>query len=263
MTKKSPFDSFNTQVRGVNRGADPHLPLWKAWNDNDRSEEHLEPLMDAMEPTIKSHAKKTHSGLGGSIPYAALEAKYRSSAKKSLDNFKPEGGTKVRNWVLTGFRRTTDFVDQNRNFAAVPGSRVGMYQRYQNAKNEFLTTHGHEPSFEDMKVLMPDVPEHHLRPLMQEFRRELYIGGSPDPESNDDSSLGHSPSEVRTILSLMPALLTPDEHKVFKELKLIGPAEPKKVDVESVAKKTGFTVNQVYRLRASIYEKAKPHLRDV
>lgn len=257
--KKSPFDKFNTDARRT-RGEDPHLELWKAWENGGRKEEHLEPLLDALEPTIKQHAKKAFSGIGGSIPYSALEAKYRASAKQSLDKFSPTGGAKVKTWVITEFRRTTDFVDANRNFSGVPKPRVALYQRYQNAKNEFMTQHGHEPTLEELKVLMPDIPETQLRPLMKEFRRELFIGGSPDPEAHDDGSLGHSPSEVRTVLSLAPALLSPEEKRVFDAL---FPPGGSKTSIEQVARKVNLTPNQVYRIRAAIYSKVKPHLQNI
>lgn len=254
----SAFDIFN---RNAKKTADPHLEMWKKWDSSGRHPDHLEPLMDALEPTVQQHAKRVHSGVGGSIPYAAVEAKYRVSAKMSLDKYDPSKGMKVRNFVLNEFKRTTDFIDANRNFASVPGSRVGLYQRFQNAKNAFITEHGHEPTFEELKVLLPDIPERQLKPLMTEFRRELYIGGNPDPESSDDSSLEHHASEVQTLLSLMPGLLTPDEKKVFAELRLAGPDDRKAVNVAAIARKTGMTQNQVYRHRAAIMKKVEPHLR--
>lgn len=263
MKQKSIFDSFNQSAAGARKKADPHLELWKTWSDS-KQPEHLEPLMDALEPTIQRYAKQTHSGLGGRIPYAAVEAKYRSSAKQSLDNFNPEGGAKVRNWVIGGFRRTRQFTDDYRNFSSVPRERLAHYQAFQNAKNEFLTQHGHEPSLEEMKVLLPEIPANKLKPMMSEFRRELFIGQSPDPESSDDSSLGHSPGQIQSILSLAPAILTPDENRVLRELTDRNALSGNKpVVIAQIAKKTGLTENQVYRHRASIFKKVEPYIKKV
>lgn len=257
MKTRSLFDRFNQSARKAN---DPHLELWKKWDDGGRKEPHLEPLMDALEPTVQQYAKKMHKGIGGSIPYSAVEAQVRIATKKGLDSYDPDKGTKVRTWVIGGLKQTSTFLAKNRNFAGVPKPRFQQFQRFQNAKNEFIATHGHEPTFEDMKVMLPDIPESSLRPMMTEFRREIFIGGNPDPEAADDSSLGHPPSQIRTIISLMPALLTPEEKKVFDHL---YPTTGSPASIAQISKKTGLSQNQIYRIRAAIYKKAKPHLGNI
>ncbi len=257
-SRKSTFDTFNQSARkaAAPGGHDPHRELWQKWVDSGKKKEHLEPLLDALEPTIQTHAKRKLKGLGGSIPYSALEQQLRIAAKKGLESYDPTKGTKVRTHVITNFQRTTDFVAGNRNFAHIPKPRVELYQRFQNARNEYMQEHGHEPTLEEMKRLLPDVPEKNLNPMMREIRRELYIGGHPDPEA-DDGSIGHAPSQVRSIISLMPALLTPEEQKVFDQL---YPSMGEPLTVAQIAKKTGLNQNQVYRLRSAIYKKVKPHL---
>ena len=263
MKQRSLFDSFNQNAKSVRKAGDPHLDLWHTWSAS-KEPEHLEPLMDALEPTIQQHAKRTHSGLGGRIPYAAVEAKYRSSAKQSLDNFNPAGGTKVKNWVIGGFRRTSQFVSDYRNFAAVPKDRLAHYQSFQNAKNEFLTEHGREPTLAEMKILLPEVPATKLKPMMSEFRRELFIGKSDDPDKDDDSSLGHTPGQIQSILSLAPAILTADENRVLKELTDRNALNARKpVAISEVARKTGLTENQVYRHRAAIFKKVGPYIQKI
>lgn len=258
--QKSPFDKFNQQARAATpRGHDPHRALWENWANNGKQPEHLEPLLDAMEPTIQSHAKRKLKGLGGSIPYSALEQQLRIAAKKGLESYKPDSGAKVRTWVITNFQRVTDDISKWRNFAQIPKPRVEMYQRFMNAKNEFVSHHGHEPTLADMKKALPDIPEKDLRPMMKEIRRELFIGGNPDPEA-DDGSLGHAPSQIRSIISLMPALLTPEEQKVFDHL---YPAIGAPQSVAQIARRTGLSQNQVYRVRSAIYRKVKPHLGGV
>lgn len=260
MTKKDTFGSFNSVARTAAPGGhDPHLDLWKTWHGSGKKPEHLEPLMDALEPTIQNAAKRKLKGLGGSIPYSALEQQLRIAAKKGLESYDPTRGTKVRTHIITNFQRTTDFVAGNRNFAHIPKPRVEMYQKFTNAKNIFMEEHGHEPTLHDMKALLPDIKEKDLKPMMNEIRRELYIGGHPDPEA-DDGSLGHAPSQVRSIISLMPALLSPEEQKVFDHL---YPQLGEPSSVAQIARKTGMNQNQVYRVRSAIYKKVRPHLRNL
>lgn len=259
MSSKSKFDSFNQTARAAAApgGHDPHRQLWQTWVDSGKKPEHLEPLLDALEPTIQSTAKRKLKGLGGSIPYSALEQQLRVAAKKGLESYDPSRGTKVRTHIITNFQRTTDFIAGNRNFAHIPKPRVELYQKFMNAKHEFMSDHGHEPTLQDMKALLPDVPERDLKPMMTEIRRELFIGGNPDPDASDDGSLGHAPSQVRSIISLMPALLNDEEKKVFNHL---YPTVGDPSTVAQIAKKTGMNQNQVYRLRSAIYKKVKPHL---
>ncbi len=256
------FDSFAALARPFvskdEKKEDPHLPLWQKWHDSGRKPEHLEPLLDAFESDIQRKAQQLSKGTGGTVPLSFLEGELRIAAKKGLESFKPEGGTKVRNWIIyNNFQRASTALAKARNFAYVPKNRVELYQRFQNAKNEFLTEHSREPSFEEMKILLPDLPEHTIKPLMTEFRRELFIGGHPDPDVDDSPS--HGPSQVRSIISLMPAILTTDEKKVFDHLYPSGDAQPP--SIAQIAKKTGLTQNQVYRVRAEIYNKVKPHLK--
>lgn len=258
--KRSPFDKFNQEARqgAAGSASDPHRELWETWKRT-KKPQHLETLMDALEPTIQASARRSFKGLGGSIPYSAVEQQFRIAAKKGLESYDPAKGTKVKTHVITNFMRTSDFIRSNRNFAYVPTPRVDKYQRFQNAKNEFVEQHGHEPTLEDMKLLLPDMKENDLRPMMSEFRRELFIGGSPNPDA-EDASLGHAPSQVRSIISLMPALLTADEKKVFEHL---FPSVGEAPNIAQIAKKTGMSQNQVYRVRSAIYQKVKPHLGGV
>lgn len=258
MTKKqqSLFDRFNALAR--TKKEDPHLELWHKWDSNGRKSEHLEPLLDAFETDIQRKAQQMSKGTGGNVPLSHLEGHYRIAAKKGIEKFDPNGGTKLRNWIVySQFPAVSTPLAKARNFAYVPKNRSDLYQRFQNAKNEFLTEHGHEPTLEEMKILLPDIPENTMKPLMKEFRRELFIGGNPNPEA-DDGSEGHAPSQVRTILSLMPAILTPEEKKVVEHL---YPTSGENPSIAQIAKKTGLTQNQVYRVRADIYNKVKPHLK--
>lgn len=251
----NPFARFNQDAKKARGAPDPHLELWHTWDKNGRQTKHLEPLLDALEPTIINQAKKTYNGLGGSVPYATVEAKARIAAKEGLESYTP-GKAKVKTWVTTSFMRMSDMVAKNRNFTSAPKPRFAKYQEFQNAKNEFQEEHGHEPSYSEMQLLLPDIHPKDLKPMMKEFRRELYIGGNPDPDA-DDGSLGNSPSQLRTILSLTPALLTPGEKVVFDQLYPTSGAPP---SIAKITKTTGLSQNQVYRIRASIYKKVKPHL---
>lgn len=260
MTKRqqSLFDSFAALARGAEKKEDPHLAMWKKWDEGGRKVEHLEPLLNAFETDIQRKAQQLAQSTGGNVPLSFLEGKLRVAAKKGIEKFDPQGGTKLRNWIIySQFPAISTPLSKARNFAYVPKDRVNLYQRFQNAKNEFLTEHGREPTLEEFKNILPDLKESTLKPLMREFRTEHFIGGHPDPNVDDTPS--HSSSQVRTIISMMPAVLAPDEKKVFDHLFPPGVETPP--SIAQIAKKTGFTANQVYRIRADIYNKVKPHLK--
>jgi DNA-directed RNA polymerase specialized sigma subunit len=258
MNKKvNEFNKAAAQVLGSRpKSADPHEALWRKWHDGGRRDSDLAELLDVFEPLVQRQAKARTRGAGGSIPYSAMESQLRIAAKKSIESFNPAGGTKLSTWVTTGLQRVTDFVAANRNFARIPKNRVDMYQKFQNARNALQDDLGREPTVQELSQQLPGVKPKDIQRLTSEIRTEHYIGGNPDPEA-DDGSIGHAPSQMRSILSLMPALLTPDEKRVFEEL---FPPTGGTASMADVARKTGLNKSRIYQLRAAIFKKTKPYL---
>lgn len=238
------------------KSADPHEELWKKWHDGGRKEQDLVPLLDAFEPLIQRTAKNRTAGVGGGIPYGAMEPQLRIAAKKSIERFSPGGGAKLSTWVTTGLQRVTDFVASNRNFSRIPKNRVDLYQGFQNAKNELTEELGRAPHEHEIAERLPGVKKTDIGRLMTEVRRELLIGGNPDPEA-DDGSLGHAPSQVRSALSLMPSILSPEEKRVFDQL---YPPSGHAASMQEIAQRTGMNKSRIYQIRAAIFKKVKPYL---
>jgi DNA-directed RNA polymerase specialized sigma subunit len=262
MSTNKKITEFNRTARqelgSKPKSADPHEELWRKWHAGGRQERDLVPLLDAFEHVIQKQARTRTRGVGGSIPYGAMETQLRLAAKKSIESFNPDsGGAKLQTWVTTGLQRVTDFVAANRNFARIPKNRVDLYQRVQNAKNELHDELGREPSAHEISQRLPDVKPNDIQRLMVEVRTEHYIGGNPNPEAADDGSLGHAPSQMRSIISLMPSLLTSEEKKVFDQL---FPSNGSPASMAEIAKRTGMNKSRVYQLRSAIFKKAKPYL---
>jgi DNA-directed RNA polymerase specialized sigma subunit len=260
MNNNKKINDFNRNAQSAigprARSNDPHAELWQKWHDGGRKDSDLEDVLDVFEPLIQKQARMRAKGAGGSIPYGAMESQLRIAAKKSIESYNPAGGTKLSTWVTTGLQRITDFVASNRNFSRIPKNRVDLFQRFQNAKNELHGELGREPSVHEISQRLPGVKPNDIARLTTEVRTEHYIGGNPDPEA-DDGSLGHTPSQMRGIISLMPALLTAEERQVFDHL---FPSTGQMTPMNDVAKRTGMSKSRVYQVRAAIFKKAKPYL---
>lgn len=257
--KKSEVDEFNKAASAAVSKLPKEQKLWEDWHQGGRTPEKLDALMHSLEPLVQQHATKQTRGFGGSIPHSAMEAQLRLAALKGIQSYDPDKGTKLKTHVITNFMRTTGFVAANRNFSRIPKNRLEKFQSFHNAKNELYDELGREPTVEELQGSLGWKNVNEVKRLNKEIRRELYIGGNPDPEA-DDGSHGHSPSQIRSILSLAPSMLTPEERRVFDEL---YPSVGEPASMAQIAKKTGLNQGQIYRIRTAIYNKVKPHLSSV
>jgi hypothetical protein len=109
---------------------DKELELFHAWHNNGRKEEDFLPLLTSIRPMIQSEAKKRLSGLGGSIPRAALESALTNAAAAAIHNYDParlgQTGTPVKltTHIHNNFQRISDFVGASRNARYLPRSKL-------------------------------------------------------------------------------------------------------------------------------------------
>lgn len=244
-------DAFNAKAR---RGRE--LELWHHWNDNGRKSEHLEPLMQSLDPIIKSQVRKySGSGYGDAIPAAAVEMELRNLAHKGIEKFDPKRGVQLTTHIYNQFPAITTFLAAGRNYAGVPKARVDKFQAFQNAKNELTEQLGREPSAEELHVHMGGKNINETKRLMKSFRSEM---SSHMPIENDE---GIAPSQMRSLILLMPSLLDAEERRAFDAIFPGGNVPQERFDAKAVARQMGVPEHQVYRLRDRIMKKMEPHLK--
>lgn len=227
--------------------APKELEMWQRWNQGGRRPQDLEPLLKSLDNVIDREARMRSSGLGGSIPQAALKNELRNAAVKALETYDPSMNTKLTTHVKNNFMRTTGFIAANRNASGyAPKNRVDKYQYYMNAKNDLEQQLGREPTFEELAAAAPDISRNDLRRMQKEIRSEVFSGLGTEFE--DGVSLDAAKSRLR----LYRSRLTPQEQQVADAL-FSGQYRSS----GQVAKALGLTPVQLSKLKASIERKTR------
>lgn len=248
---RTSIDDFNAKAR---RGRE--LELWHQWDQGGRKPEHLEPLMQSIDNIIKSQARKFQgSGYGGSIPVVALEQELRNLALKGIEKFDPNRGVQLTTHIYNQFPAVTTFVAKGRNYAGVPKARVDKFQAFQNAKMELSEGLGREPSAEELHLHLGWKNINETKRMMKSFRPEAF---SHAPIEGDE---GIAPSQMRSLIMLMPSLLDAEERQAFDAIFPGGNVPTGKFDAKQVARQLNIPEHQVYRLRERIMRKMEPHLK--
>ena len=238
------------ELRG--RGAKEQV-LWQRWNKGGRKPHHLTPLLNSLDPFIKSKARQYAKQGDIGIPKSSIEAKLRQHAMKGIKTFNPRAGTKLTTHIGNKFLAMSDFVHENRNFAHIPKARSQQFQPFRNAHMELEMELGRDPTVPELqnKLQWPNVKD--VARMKKEIKSELFSG---DPGEGQGAS-----SQIRSMIQLMPSLLRGnDEKKVFGALYPTAGGTP---SVKDVARNTGMSEQRVYQLRARILKRAKPYLKKI
>ncbi len=252
------------EVRG-RRGQE--LELWKKWNEAGRKPEHLEPLMQSIQPLIRREATKRLSGLAGTIPRASLEPMLQDYAVRAFESYKPgivgKTGRPVQltTHVVNSFQRISDLVSKGRNARYLPRNKLEKANEVMTAQQEFEQTHGRKPTFAELKAALPawnakrgDRTEKKLRQLTNALAPEVYSGVS---EFSDDISA--DVDKYRSAVLLVYGQLNPQEQQ-FADLHYPAAGETPQ-NIKQIAKQMGIPEHKVYRLRARVDNRIAPLVR--
>lgn len=230
------------------------LHLWEQWNANGRSPEHLEPLLNSIEPLINREVDKRLTGTAGSISPVAMKQHLRNSAVKSFKNFDPSRGAQLSTHIVNGFRRSSDFIASQRNIRSISRTESDQYKRFTNVVTELQQKLERDPSTEEIRSELGWSGRNSLKRvnnMQKAFASELHTG-IDGVDIDADNSLG-----PHTAFSVVRASLPP-EHQQFGDHYFVE--NPQKI--ETVAKNLGMSVHRARRLRAGIESKLKPLLRN-
>lgn len=231
---------------------------WKRWrqtgNDSD-----LEPAVQSMNDMIRRRADNMirSGGYGGYIPKEALEQELRIAALKGLKTYDPNRGTQLSTHVYNQFPRVTDFVARGRNFARIPKGRSDRYQTFQNAVQELEGELQREPTDDELQSRLQWPNKRDVSRMRKEIRKDLYSDISTDQFGGSTQG---SPSQIQSLLSIMPSQFNEEEKRVAKSM-FPTTGDPK--DVNTVARELGIPRARVYRVRSRIQQKMAPYLRNV
>lgn len=228
--------------------------LWKKWDVGGRKQEDLHPLLQSLDPLIKSETKKRLQGLGGSIPESALKNTLRTHAVRALETYDPARKTQLTTHVITNFQRVTDFIGANRNPMYMSKEKTETYQQFDNAKKELVDLTGREPTALELQQKLPGHKIKTIREMMKGFAPEAYTEMGTELDSSREQP------NVRDAYLLMKSKMTPQERQ-FAEL---GPAAPngiKPMEVKAIAMQLKLPLHRVYHIKSRVQRILGPVLK--
>ena len=235
------------------------LELWHHWDAQGRKPEHLEPILESMRPIIQREATKRLSGLGGSIPRAALEGSLRLATVRALETYDPtriaeSTGKPVQltTHVFNNFQRITEFVGKHRNERKIPKAKVDRYAELKNAKNAFNNEFGRDPNTNELHSMLPRWKRKEIEELERSFAPTVFTNMGTELEND----VGSASSQHWGAVQLMRSRFN-DEEKRFAELHY-PPTGRRAMTVEQIARAMNIPVHKAYRLRSRVDSQIAP-----
>lgn len=253
--KKLDVSAFNQQarqakLRAAQAKAPKEMELWDKWNKGGRKTQDLVPLMKSMENLVQREARKYNKGYGGALVQGANELEARKLMLRGLKTYDPNRGTKLTTHVHNQFQRMTEVAAKRRNFGAMSRKDFQTFQQFNNAVNELKEERGVvDPTVAQIAQRL-QWPIGRTARVQQSVRRELFTGITP----GQDDDVGGPPSQMRSIMSLMP-LKNEKEKAVFRGLRLHKnpEQEPKSpLVMKRLAQTLKMPLSRVYKIRDTL-----------
>lgn len=219
------------------------IKLWHTWDTGGRKQEDLHPLLKSLDPLVRSEATKRLSGLGGSIPRAALHNELRNAAHRAVQTYDPAKGTQLTTHVVTNFQRITDFVAANRNARYMPREDVDSFGSFHNAKTELHEELGREPTLQELQTKLPGWKPAKIKKMRRGFGAEVYTDMGTEFE---DEAAKLRP---RDAFMLVKSRLNPLEQQ-FGEL--MFPEDGRGKSITMISSQLGISKDKAYRLKARV-----------
>jgi hypothetical protein len=229
------------------------LDLWNQWHEGGRNPEHLEPLLQSLDPMISREATKRAKGLGGAIPHDSLKNELRNATVRAIQTYDPSKKTQLSTHVTNNFQRVSDFIAQNRNALYMSKENIGKYNEFSNARTEFMDLHGREPTALELQQKLPNLSIKRIKELKTGFSPEVHtsMGGDLAPELDAASP--------RDAFLLMKSRMSPDEQR-FAEFHL-PPEGERQLTPKEISSKMGIPQHRVYDLKMRVERIIGPVLK--
>lgn len=237
------------------------LELWKRWDENGRKPEHLEPLLNSIQPMIQRETTKRLNGLGGSIPRAALEGALQIAAVRAIENYDPNyvGKTgrpaQLSTHVHNGFMAVTTFIAKHRNQKRMPKDKVERYAPLNNAKAAFENEFGRTPTTDELHALLPGWRRKDIEELEHGFAPEAFSGMGVELEHDPGSPSSYHWGAVQLVRSKLN-----DDEKRFADMHY-PPVGKRQMSVEQIARAMNIPAHKAYRIRSKVDKLIAPFVK--
>jgi hypothetical protein len=233
------------------------LSMWQTWKDSGYKEQHLEPLMQSLDPAITFHVNKWKAA---NVPEHLIRIRAKQITVDSLKNYTPTAGhggkvASPGSWVQQNLNQLQRFIVTNQNVGRIQENRAGKNKRiFDEARQYLREMYGREPTIkeiaEDMTTkLGKSITEKQVRMYVREERRDNTVS---------DENFVYTPTATRMLLKLLPEELTPLENQVFE--RLYGLNGIRQMKPGEIARDLRIDGSRVSRISNKIREKASEYL---
>ena len=218
--------------------------MWQTWKDNNESPEHMEPLLNSLQPLLRRHTNR----YAGKVPVHtdAIHAEVTNRSIVALRRYDPTR-SQINTHLTNELKAVHRYVVNRQNLSRITEDRANKVGQYQRSTAILYEELGRQPSSQEvadhMKVSLITVTR-----LEQEVRKDLLASGA-----EADPFLDESPRD-REILRLIPHELNRDEMLVFECLTGYG-GKQKITSTGKIALKLGWSASKVSQVKLSIANK--------
>lgn len=228
------------------------LDLWREWKDSGEDPAKLAPLLNSLDPFIKSRAR-IHLGRVRMIPDSAILAEYRIQAVSALRTFDPSRGVLLSTHVGNHLQKAKRFVAANQNAARIPENRIYKIQEYTVARDELSADLGRTPTDAELADKL-NWREAEVARMDSELRNDLVTQSF----EIDPSVL--MPSKEEEIMRLFVHELDGEEEEVYRHT--IGLGRPQ-LGTGEIADKLGMQNYQVSRIKERLARRLQKYLEEI
>lgn len=247
--KKTPvsiaLDALNKEAA---KNRDAEHQYWHTWNEGGRQPEHLEPLLKAYTPFITQKANEYGRNAAMLSP-EAVRAEVEKQVINAFHTYDPSRGAQLLTHVYQRVPKALRFVVTNQNIAHIPERPAFAIGKVMRGNAELEESLGRPPNEQELA--------NHLGMSVRALKRVQSSQMKDVPSSAFEANpTTFANQRQKEILSMLPSVLTPEEHKVFELI--YHPTAPV-LSTGELAKRLNMTDSQISRLKTSIINKAKEY----
>lgn len=226
--------------------------LWYEWQKSGKDPQKLKPLLQNLDPLVKSRMNKFRHL--ETIPPSALEAEFKLKTLEALESYDPKKGVPLSIHVYNHLKGVNRFVYTYQNTARIPAGRVRNIGVFQAAYKELEQELGRPPTSHELADKL-NWPVSEVTSMMTQLRKDLL----PVEGSAAESAMANVSSPVKELMELMPYELDPFELLVYEHTTGYG-GKPILGTVD-IAKLLGTSPAKVSRTKAKIAKKMDAYLQ--
>jgi DNA-directed RNA polymerase specialized sigma subunit len=225
--------------------------LARAWQGGDKVA--LSALLKRHDHIIKRHAARFH---GADLPPAAVDAEAKQVAMEAFKNYDPNRGVRLSTYMTSYMPKIRRYVIKHQNPVRVSEDAALRIRSYHEAVDELTQKNGTAPT-------AGEIADHRKWSIRDVKKTKLAIGGARISELDEETPvLDDGTRRTDIFIDYLYHELQPKEQKVLEHLYgLYG--TPKIEKTEDIAKATGYSPAQTYRIRNNISAKIQEHVDKV